>query len=157
MDVNSIESIESIDRTIWDRVGVAAVGLLIVAFAFLAMSPLIAAAGAEDSVAARNDGDSNELVAVADDEDDELDDLSIVSDGTTDDAVTDDDDASDDGTDTGDSGAPSIGSFSANTATGTTRGTGISQSVSDSGDASANTATGTTRGTGGSNSVSASS
>ncbi|MGI9019299.1 MAG: hypothetical protein ACR2G3_01140 [Solirubrobacterales bacterium] len=116
--------------TIWNRISIAALTLMAAAFLFAVISPVFASA--DDSAGVRDDG-AGELIASEEDDDD--------------------DDQGSDGT-----GQPSIGSESGNTATGTTAGTGVSQSVSDSGDsASANTATGTTQGTGASQSVSNSS
>ena len=116
---------------LWNRISIAALTLMAAAFMFAVISPVFASA--KDSVSGVRDDGSGDLVANEDEDDDDDD----VSSGT---------------------GQPSIGSESANTATGTTKGTGVSQSVSDSGDAaSANTATGTTRGTGMSHSVSNSS
>lgn len=119
------------ESALWNRISIAALTLMAAAFLFAVISPVFASA--DDSAGVRDDG-SGELIASEDEDDD-------------------DDDEGSDGT-----GQPSIGSESGNTATGTTAGTGVSQSVSDSGDsASANTATGTTQGTGASQSVSNSS
>ena len=120
------------EATTWDRIGPAFVAMLLAAFMLTLLSPMIASAGADELSATRDDG-SGELLASEEEDDDE-----------------DDDPGSE-------SGQASIGSFSGNTATGTTAGTGLSKSVSESGDASAQTATGSTRGTGASQSVSNSS
>lgn len=121
------------ESTLWNRISIAALTLMAAAFLFAAISPVFASA--DDSVDGVRDDGSGDLVANEDEDDDDDDD--DISSGT---------------------GQPSIGSESGNTATGTTAGTGVSQSVSDSGDsASANTATGTTQGTGASQSVSNSS
>ena len=118
---------------LWNRISIAALTLMAAAFMFAVISP--AFASADDSVDGVRDDGSGDLVANEDEDDDDDDD--DISSGT---------------------GQESIGSESGNTATGTTAGTGVSQSVSDSGDsASANTATGTTQGTGASQSVSNSS
>ena len=121
------------ESALWRRISIAALTLMAAAFVFAVISPVFASA--DDSVLGIRDDDSGDVVSNQDDDDDD-----------------DDDDQGSDGT-----GQPSIGSESGNTATGTTAGTGASQSVSDSGDASANTATGTTQGTGASHSVSNSS
>ena len=120
------------ESALWNRISLIALTLMAAAFLFALISP-IASAGGDDSVAGlRGDGGG--------------------------DAVTsEDEDDGDDDQGTDDTGQPSIGSNSGNTATGTTAGTGVSQSVSESGDRSANTATGTTQGTGPSHSVSNSS
>jgi hypothetical protein len=124
------------ESTLWNRIAVVALALMAAAYLFAAISPAVSSAGADDQVAVR-DGGSGDLVASQEDDDDNGDDDDQGSDGT---------------------GQPSIGSNSANTHTGTTRGTGVSHSVSDSGNsASANTGTGTTQGTGQSHSVSNSS
>src|SRR5919106_145592 len=114
------------ETTAWDRVGIAAVVLMLGALVVTAMTPLASSAGAEDSIAGTRDDSPPEVVAVGDDDDD------------------DDDDGG-------------TGSNSGGTGTGTTHGTGVSKTVSNSSDRSAHTATGTTRGTGKSNSVSNSS
>ena len=119
-----------------NRLGLAAVVCLLAAFVLTTMPVLIAPATADADVTAVRDDDARDAATVADDDDD-------------------DDDDTDTGT--GDSGSRSIGSHSGNTATGTTRGTGISRSVSNSSDNSRDTKTGTTRGTGKSRSVSNSS
>lgn len=124
----------NIESMLWNRISIVIGALMAAAFLFAAISPFVASAGADDSVAGVRDDGSGDLIASEDD---------------------DDDDGDDQGTD--DTGQPSIGSNSGNTATGTTVGTGVSQSVSDSDSASANTATGTTQGTGLSHSVSNSS
>jgi hypothetical protein len=126
-------TMEHTERTYWDRIGLAGLIVMLAAILFAATSPLIASAGAEDSVTGNRDDDAAELVAVGDDYDD---------DNTNRDS---------------NSGQPSIGSNSGNTGTGSTAGTGQSKSVSNSSDRSANTATGTTQGTGPSASVSNSS
>ena len=131
------------ETTGWDRVGIAAVVLMLGALVVTAMTPLASSAGAEDSIAGTRDDDAGEVLAVGDDDDD-------------------DDDGDDGATDTGpnggsNSGSVSIGSNRGGTGTGTTRGTGVSKTVSNSRDRSANTATGTTQGTGKSKSVSNSS
>lgn len=124
-----------VESTLWNRISMVIGALMAAAFLFAVISPVVSSAGADDSVAGVRDDGSGDLIASEDDDDD-------------------DDDQGTDNT-----GQPSIGSNSGNTATGTTVGTGLSQSVSDSGqgDASANTATGTTQGTGLSHSVSNSS
>ncbi len=122
-----------IESTLWNRIGIVVGALMAAAFLFAVISPVVSTAGADDSVAGVRDDGSGDLIASEDEDEDGDPD---VSDGT---------------------GQASIGSFSGNTATGTTAGTGVSQSVSDSGNASANTATGTTQGTGQSHSVSNSS
>jgi hypothetical protein len=86
-----------------DRIIVAAVSFLIAAFAFAAMSVLVAPAMADDTAGVRDD-DSFELVAKDDDDDD-------------------DDTATDGGAGAGDSNS--------NSKTGTTRGTGKSNSKSN--------------------------
>ena len=121
---------------VWDRLGIAAVVLLIAAFTFGAMSALATAANAGDELSGKRDDDARELVAVGDDDDDDGD-----SNGTN---------GSTGSKGSGDSGSRSIGSNSANTRTGTTNGTGVSRSASNSSDRSKNTQTGTTQGTGGS-------
>ncbi|MEK6273184.1 MAG: hypothetical protein AABM42_11145 [Actinomycetota bacterium] len=128
-----------IESTLWNRIGIVALTLMAAAFLFAVISPVVSSAGADDSVAGLREDGSGNLIASEDDDDD-------------------DDQGSDDTAGSDGTGQPSLGSNSGNTATGTTRGTGVSHSVSDSGDsASANTATGTTRGTGPSHSVSNSS
>ena len=97
---------EDTQQTIWDRAGLVAVLLLVVAFLFSALSPLVATAGADDQFVGKRDDDGGDVVAVDDDDDD-------------------DDDQADD-----DSGENPNG----DTATGTTQGTGASaNSVSLSG------------------------
>jgi len=123
---------EAQERTLWDRIGIAAVLLLVAAFLLGTMAPLMSSAGAD--LTGKRDDDSRELVAVEDDDDD--------------------DDALGKGSR---SGGDTSRSHSANTKTGTTKGTGPSKTVSNSSDRSANTKTGTTRGTGPSRSVSNSS
>jgi hypothetical protein len=130
------------ETTGWDRLGIAAVILLIGAFLLTAMTPLVSSAGAGDSIAGTRDDGAPEVVAVGDDDDDDDDDKGPAGTGTN------------GGTN---SGSVSVGTNSGDTATGTTEGTGVSRSVSNSRDRSANTATGTTRGTGKSKSVSNSS
>ena len=130
------------------RVGAAAVVLLIAALVLGTMWVFLAPAGADAQLAGKRDDDGRELVAVEDDDDDDHDPLarrgaSITGNGAN--------------GGTGNSGEPSIGTNSANTATGTTQGTGPSRTVSNSSDRSANTATGTTQGTGPSRTVSNSS
>ena len=143
---------DDVQTTGWDRAGIAAVILLLAAFVLGAMTPLATTAGADDSVSATRDDDSRELVGVEDDDDDD--------DGTDGGAGT---NGGSNGSLEGDtrsdsnSGEPSIGTNSANTKTGSTRGTGVSKSVSNSSGKSKNTKTGTTRGTGKSKSVSNSS
>jgi hypothetical protein len=143
---------EHTETTSWDRAGIAAVILLVACLALSAMTPLVSSAGAEDSIAGTRDDGAPEVIAVGDDDDDD-----------DDDGTNDDTNGGDNGTAEGDtrgdsnSGSASIGTNSANTNTGSTRGTGVSRSVSNSRDRRANTATGTTRGTGKSNSVSNSS
>ncbi len=124
------------ESALWNRISIAALTLMAAAFMFAIISPVFASA--YDSVDGVRDDGSGDLVANEEEEDGE------------------DGDNGDDDISSG-TGQPSIGSFSGNTATGTTAGTGVSQSVSDSSDESANTATGTTRGTGASHSVSNSS
>ncbi len=130
------------ESPLWNRIAIVALTLMAAAYLFAVISPAVSSAGADDQVALREDG-SGDMVASHDDDDDDddsgpgSDDSGPGSDGT---------------------GQRSIGSESANTHTGTTRGTGVSHSVSDSGNsASANTGTGTTHGTGQSHSVSNSS
>jgi hypothetical protein len=118
---------------LWNRIGFVGVLFLLVAFVLGFMGPTLTSAGADELVGKRDDG-VHELVAGGDDEDD------------------DDGDGATEGT-----GEPSIGSNSGNTATGTTKGTGKSHSVSDTSEQSKNTKTGTTKGTGPSHSVSNSS
>jgi hypothetical protein len=130
--------VEHTETTSWDRVGIAAVILLLGALVVTAMTPLASSAGAEESIAGTRDDGVPEVVAVGDDDDDGDDGDTGTNGGTN-------------------SGSVSIGTNSGDTGTGTTRGTGVSNSVSNSRDRSANTATGTTRGTGKSNSVSNSS
>jgi hypothetical protein len=120
-----------------NRLGIGAVLLLIGAFVLSAMFVFLAPLGADAQVAGKRDDDVREVAFISDDDDD--DDATGNSRGGT------------------NSGSRSIGSNSANTRTGTTRGTGVSRSVSNSSDRSANTRTGTTRGTGPSRSVSNSS
>jgi hypothetical protein len=127
------------------NLGVAAVVCLIAAFALSALGMLIAPAFAEGDLAAVRDDDAQELAVVEQDPDDDDDD-----DG-------DDDDDDDDATKDTRSGSRSIGSHSRDTRTGTTNGTGISRTVSNSSSRSRDTKTGTTRGTGPSRSVSNSS
>jgi hypothetical protein len=127
--------------TTWDRVGWVAVVLLLVAFVFAALTPLISVAGGSEQMTAMRDDDASGLVAVQDDDDDDDDTKSRTRTRSV----------------SRDSGSRSIGTNSGNTRTGTTRGTGVSRSVSNSSDRSANTKTGTTRGTGPSRSVSNSS
>ena len=122
------------ESALWNRISIVALTLMAAAFMFAVISPVFASA--DESVDGVRDDGSGDLVANEDEDDDDQGDDDISS-GT---------------------GQPSIGSESANTATGTTAGTGVSNSISDSGnDASANTATGTTQGTGVSHSVSNSS
>ena len=127
------------ESPLWNRIAIVALALMAAAYLFAAISPAVSSAGADDQLALREDG-SGDMVASKDDDgdgDDDGDDTEQGSDGT---------------------GQRSIGSHSANTHTGTTHGTGVSHSVSDSGNsASANTGTGTTHGTGQSHSVSNSS
>lgn len=131
--------------TTLDKLIVAAVALLIAAFTLGAAGPLITQASGDDVTGNRDDVATE--VDVADEEDD---DDAFGRDGT--------DDARSGGSRaSGDSGSRSIGSRSANTRTGTTGGTGVSKTVSESRNASRNTATGTTRGTGASKTVSNSS
>lgn len=133
-------------QTMWDRVGITAVALLIVAFLFGGMTPLLTSAGAGDSITGTRDDDGRELVAVEDDDDDDDDDEPLAR------------NASNSRSRAGsNSGQRSIGSRSANTRTGSTQGTGKSRSISNSRDRSRNTRTGTTRGTGKSRSISNSS
>lgn len=127
--------VEQTESTLWDRLGIAVVVLLALAFLFAALGPMVASVGAEDS-AKRDDG-VQEVAVVADDDDD--------------------DDTGTGGGGGSDSGSASIGTNSADTRTGTTAGTGMSKSVSNSAGASRDTNTGTTRGTGKSKSVSNSS
>ena len=125
------------ESPLWNRIAIVALALMAAAYLFAVISPAVSSAGADDQVALREDGSGDLVASQDDDDDDDDDDTEQGSDGT---------------------GQRSIGSESANTHTGTTRGTGVSQSVSDSGNsASANTGTGTTRGTGQSHSVSNSS
>lgn len=133
------------DRTmepssIANRIGIGAVLLLLAAFMLGTMSVFLAPAGADSQVTGNRDDDVREVAYVSDDDDDD----DGNSNGNSNSA-------------TGNSGSRSIGSNSANTKTGTTRGTGISRSVSNSSGKSADTRTGTTRGTGPSRSVSNSS
>ncbi len=115
------------ESALWNRISIVALTLMAAAFMFAVISPVFASA---DDVAGVRDDDQGDLISNEDDDDDDQG----------------DDDQGTDGT-----GQPSIGSQSANTATGTTKGTGVSNSVSNSSDKSANTATGTTQGTGASN------
>jgi hypothetical protein len=92
--------------TTLDRIIVAAVSLLIAAFALGAMSVLVTPALADDTAGMRDD-DSFELVAKGDDDDDD-----------------------DDG-DTGTNGGSGAGDSNSNSKTGTTRGTGKSNSKSN--------------------------
>jgi hypothetical protein len=127
------------ESPLWNRLAIVALALMAAAYLFAAISPAVSSAGADDQLALRDDG-SGDVVASHDDDDDGDDDGDDTEQGS-------------DGT-----GQHSIGSHSANTHTGTTHGTGVSHSVSDSGNsASANTGTGTTHGTGQSHSVSNSS
>jgi hypothetical protein len=132
------------------RLGAAAVVLLIAAFALSAMAVLLAPSGADAQLAGKRDDDGRQLVAVEDDEDD--DDEPLARKGT---ATGNSRNSAN--SRSGNSGSRSIGSHSGNTRTGTTKGTGVSRSVSNSSPASADTRTGTTRGTGPSRSVSNSS
>jgi hypothetical protein len=118
------------------NLGIAAVVCLIAAFTLSALGVLIAPAFAGGDLAAVRDDDAQELAVVAQDPDDDDDDETTRSTR---------------------SGSRSIGSNSRNTRTGTTNGTGISRTVSNSSSRSHNTKTGTTRGTGPSRSVSNSS
>jgi hypothetical protein len=119
-----------------NNVGLGVVMCLLAAFTLTALGTIIAPAFASGDLAAVRDDDPQQLVAVSQDPDD------------------DDDDATTRATR---SGSRSIGSHSGDTRTGTTRGTGISRSVSNSSTRSRNTKTGTTRGTGASRSISNSS
>jgi hypothetical protein len=121
-----------------NRLGVSLVGCLLAAFTLTALGVFLAPAFGAGDLSAVRDDDARQLVAVQDPDDD-------------------DDDDDDEPTTRTRSGSRSIGSHSGDTPTGTTNGTGISRSVSDSGDRSKNTKTGTTRGTGPSRSVSNSS
>jgi len=124
------------EGALWRRISIAALTLMAAAFMFAVISPVFASAD-EDSVSGVRDDGSGDLISNEEE--------------NGEDGDVGDDDVSD-GT-----GQPSIGSASANTATGTTAGTGVSNSISNSSDRSANTATGTTQGTGVSHSVSNSS
>jgi hypothetical protein len=64
------ETMDNTEPTIWDRLGVAAVSLMLVAFLLAISAPMVAKAGATD-LAKRDDGKA-EIVAVDDDEDDDL-------------------------------------------------------------------------------------
>ena len=124
-----------------NRLGLAAVVCLLAAFVLSTMPVWVASASsASGDVSGVRDDNARDVAAVSDDDDD------------------DDDDDTDDGN-SGDSnsGSRSYGSRSGGTGTGTTRGTGVSKSISNSSGASKNTATGMTRGTGQSRSVSNSS
>jgi hypothetical protein len=118
-----------------NRIGVGVVLMLVAAFALSAMFALLAPIGAGADVSGKRDEDVREVAYVSDDDDDD----------------------DDNGNSATNSGSRSIGSRSGNTATGTTQGTGVSRSVSNSSDASRDTHTGTTQGTGPSRSVSNSS
>ena len=96
--------------TTLDRIIVAAVSLLIAAFAFGAMSVLVTPALADDTAGKRDD-DAFELVAKDDDDDD--------------------DDTG--GGDTDTNGGSGGGDSNSNSKTGTTRGTGKSNSKSNTG------------------------
>ncbi len=120
------------------NLGIAAVLCLIAAFTLSALGVLIAPAFAGGDLSAVRDDDAQDLAVVAQDPDD-------------------DDDDDDETTRATRSGSRSIGSQSRNTRTGTTNGTGISRTVSNSSTRSRDTKTGTTRGTGPSRSVSNSS
>jgi hypothetical protein len=119
-----------------NRLGMATLLCLLAAFVLSTMPVLLTPAAADADITGVRDDDGRDVATVADDDDD------------------DDDDNTDSDSD---SGSRSIGSRSGNTATGTTRGTGKSRSVSNSSDKSRDTHTGTTRGTGKSRSVSNSS
>jgi hypothetical protein len=119
-----------------NRIGLAGVVCLLAAFVLSAVTVLLAPTPAGAEVVAVRDDDARDVAVVAGD---------------------DDDDDDDEMTDDTDSGSRSIGSHSRNTRTGTTNGTGVSRSISNSSDSSRNTKTGTTRGTGKSRSVSNSS
>jgi hypothetical protein len=117
---------ETFAPSLWDRIGIGALALLLIAFLVGTMAPLMSSAGAE--IAGNRDDGSGELVAVEDDDDD--DDLAK-------------------GSNSGNSSHSGNGnsnskSNSANTPTGTTKGTGDSKSVTNSSSRSANTKTGTT-------------
>jgi hypothetical protein len=121
---------EQPEPRLWDLIGIGAVALLLVAFLFGAMSPLVSSAGAEDAFAGKRDDDARELVAVEDDDDD--------------------DDVNDKASRSGNSRSGDSGSRSR---TGTTRGTGKSNSRSNTGQTrsrhtNSRTGTGTTKGTG---------
>ena len=62
---------DTTDPTIWDRLGVAAVSLLLAAFLISVASPVIANASTSDS--AKRDSDVREVIAVEDDDDDDRD------------------------------------------------------------------------------------
>jgi hypothetical protein len=131
-----------------NRIGIVAVVLLIAAFVLGTMWVFLAPAGADAQLTANRDDDAGDVVLVSDEDDG--------GGGSGDDG--------DNGNPTGNgnptangtgTGEPSIGTHSANTHTGTTAGTGISQTVSNTNDdRSANTHTGTTQGTGPSQTVS---
>ena len=125
-----------------NRVGIAAILCLIAALALTGLM-ITLPSSAEGEIAAVRDDDGKSVAAVQDDDDD--DDEGDTESRTRTRSVS------------RDSGSRSIGSNSAVTRTGTTRGTGVSRTVSNSRDRSANTRTGTTRGTGPSRSVSNSS
>jgi len=116
---------EQIERTAWDRIGISAVVLLLAAFVLSMVGPLVSSVGAEDRVAGNRDDKAVEVVAVEDDDDDDGRDRSGGGSNSS----------------GGNSGAAdnSKNSKSANTRTGTTRGTGPSNSVSNSSSRSANT------------------
>jgi hypothetical protein len=118
-----------------NRIGVGFVLMLVAAFALTTMFALLAPIGAGAEVSGKRDEDVREVAFVSDDDDDNDNDSAGKS----------------------HSGDPSIGSNSGNTKTGTTQGTGVSRSVSNSSDKSKDTRTGTTQGTGPSKSVSNSS
>jgi hypothetical protein len=121
-----------------NRVGIGLVLMLVAAFALSAMFALLTPIGAGADVSGNRDEDVREVAHVSDDDDD-------------------DDGDSGNGNSESNSGSQSIGSMSANTNTGSTGGTGVSRSVSNSSGGSVDTRTGTTQGTGASRSVSNSS
>jgi hypothetical protein len=135
--------------TLLDRAIVAAVALLIAAFALATVSAFVPGAQADDQLVGTRDDDSGEVVTEDDDDDDDdIDDPTGTTQGTGPSATATNDTAT--GTHTV---VPAGGD--GNTATGTTQGTGPSNTATNdtnTGTVTANgTATGTTQGTGPSN------